>query len=171
MPTPTHDLAAILRAILPGYTLPRDGTHGLRHWARVLENALRLCAATSADTDVVTLFAVFHDARQVNEHRDDGHGHRGAELAASLRGSLVHLDDGRFELLYEACRLHADGGTTGDLAMQVCWDSDRLDLGRVAASGPGPTSCARSPPTGSSIGLITVPNGSMCPRACWQHGA
>jgi uncharacterized protein len=99
-------------------------------WARVLENGQRLCDATGADAEVVTLFAIFHDARRVNEYRDDGHGHRGAELAASLRGSLVNLDD-RFELLYEACRLHTDGGTTGDLAMQVCWDSDRLDLGRV----------------------------------------
>jgi uncharacterized protein len=67
----------------------------------------------------------------VNEYRDDGHGHRGADLAASLRESLVHLDDRRFDLLYEACRLHTDGGTSGDLAMQVCWDADRLDLGRV----------------------------------------
>jgi uncharacterized protein len=100
-------------------------------WARVLENGQRLCDATGADAEVVTLFAIFHDARRVNEYRDDGHGHRGAELAASLRGSLVNLDDRRFELLYEACRLHTDGGTTGDLAMQVCWDSDRLDLGRV----------------------------------------
>jgi uncharacterized protein len=131
MPSPTHDLPAILRTILPGYTLPHDGTHGLTHWARVLENGLRLCEATGADAELVTLFAVFHDARRVNEHRDDGHGHRGAELAASLRGTLVHLDGRCFELLYEACRLHTDGATTGDLAMQVCWDADRLDLGRV----------------------------------------
>lgn len=131
MRTSDHDLPAILKAILPGYTLPHDGTHGLTHWARVLENGLRLCEATGADAEVVTLFAVFHDARRVNEYHDDGHGHRGADLAASLRGSLVHLDDHRFELLYEACRLHTDGCTAGDLAMQVCWDSDRLDLGRV----------------------------------------
>lgn len=131
MPSPIHDLPAILRAILPGYPLPYDGIHGLPHWARVLENGQRLCEATGADTEVVTLFAIFHDARRVNEYRDDGHGHRGADLAASLRGSLVHLEDRRFELLYEACRLHTDGGTVGDLAMQVCWDADRLDLGRV----------------------------------------
>ena len=131
MPTTDHDLPAILRAILPGYILPHDGTHGLTHWARVLENGLRLSEATGADTEIVTLFAIFHDARRVNEYRDDGHGYRGAELAASLRGSLVNLDNLRFELLYEACRLHTDGGITGDLAMQVCWDSDRLVMGSV----------------------------------------
>jgi hypothetical protein len=28
-----------------------------------------------------------------------------------MRGRLVHLDDARFELLFEACRLHTDGHT------------------------------------------------------------
>jgi uncharacterized protein len=80
---------------------------------------------------VVRLFALFHDARRVNEWRDPGHGQRGGELARSLRGSLVQLDDARFELLYEACRLHTDGFTEGDPTLQACWDADRLDLGRV----------------------------------------
>lgn len=126
-----HDLPAILSAILQGYVLPRRGHHGVTHWARVLENGLRLCAAHGADREVVTLFAVFHDSRRVNEWCDDGHGSRGAELARSLRGSLVHLDDARFSLLDDACRRHTDGHTRGDLTVQACWDADRLDLGRV----------------------------------------
>ena len=28
-------------------------------------------------------------------------------------------------------RLHSDGHTTGDATVLACWDSDRLDLGRV----------------------------------------
>ncbi|MEI7686218.1 MAG: hypothetical protein WCL32_14435, partial [Planctomycetota bacterium] len=56
---------------------------------------------------------------------------RGGELARPLRGSLVHLDDARFELLFEACRLHTDGLTTEEPTLQACWDADRLDLGRV----------------------------------------
>jgi uncharacterized protein len=48
-----------------------------------------------------------------------------------MRGRLVHLDDARFELLFEACRLHTDGHTEGDPTLQACWDADRLDLGRV----------------------------------------
>jgi uncharacterized protein len=67
----------------------------------------------------------------VNEHIDAGHGTRGGELARSLRGTLVHLDDARFDLLYAACALHTDGHTTGDPTMLACWDADRLDLGRV----------------------------------------
>jgi uncharacterized protein len=105
--------------------------HGVLHWARVLENGLRLADEVGADVEVVTLFALFHDARRFSEHRDPGHGLRGAELAANLRGSLVHLDDHRFQLLHDACRLHTDGLIEGDPTMQVCWDADRLDLGRV----------------------------------------
>jgi uncharacterized protein len=126
-----HDPAQILRAILTGYPLPVRGAHGVVHWARVLENGLRLAAATGADAEVVTLFALFHDSRRVNEHHDPGHGLRGGELARSLRGTLVHLNDARFGLLYEACRLHTDGLTGGDPTLLACWDADRLDLGRV----------------------------------------
>jgi len=126
-----HDYAAIAAAILDGYDLPIHGYHGIVHWARVLENGLRVAEATHADREVVTLFALFHDARRVNDDWDPGHGQRGGDLAWSLRGGLVHLEDARFDLLYEACRLHTDGHTTGDPTLLACWDADRLDLGRV----------------------------------------
>jgi uncharacterized protein len=126
-----HDYPAIMTAILDGYVLPTRGNHGVVHWARVLENGLRIAQANGADREVVTLFALFHDARRVNEDRDEGHGLRGGEFARSLWGKLVHLDDDRFELLFEACRLHTDGHTTGDRTLLACWDADRLDLGRV----------------------------------------
>jgi uncharacterized protein len=126
-----HDLAAIMTVILRGYVLPVRGPHGVVHWARVLENGLRIAEANGADREVVTLFALFHDARRVNEDWDEGHGLRGGELARSLRGELIHLDDDRFDLLFEACRLHTDGLTAGDRTLLACWDADRLDLGRV----------------------------------------
>jgi uncharacterized protein len=126
-----HDLPAIVDAILCGYALPMRGLHGVVHWARVLENGLRIADANGADREVVTLFALFHDARRVNEDVDDDHGLRGGELARSLRGELVHLDDDHFDLLFEACRLHTDGLTDGDRTLLACWDADRLDLGRV----------------------------------------
>ena len=44
---------------------------------------------------------------------------------------LIHLDNRSFELLYDACKLHTDGLTDGDITLQTCWDADRLDLGRV----------------------------------------
>lgn len=126
-----HDYPAIMSAILDGYALPVCGDHGVVHWARVLENGIRLTQRAGGDVEVVRLFSLFHDSRRINEYYDDGHGLRGGEFAHSLRGSLVHLDDARFELLFEACRLHTDGYTNADVTLQVCWDADRLDLGRV----------------------------------------
>lgn len=126
-----QDDTRIVAEILRGYSLPVHGDHGAVHWARVLENGLRLAEVTGADAEIITLFALFHDSRRINEGRDVLHGLRGAELARSLRGSLVHLDDRRFDLLFEACRLHTDGITTGDETLLACWDADRLDLGRV----------------------------------------
>jgi uncharacterized protein len=126
-----HDMVAIMGAVLDDYVLPVRGLHGVVHWARVLENGLRIAEANGADQEVVTLFALFHDSRRVNEDRDEGHGQRGGQFARSLRGKLVHLDNDRFELLFQACRLHTDGHTTGDRTLLACWDADRLDLGRV----------------------------------------
>jgi uncharacterized protein len=126
-----HDMAAIMGAILRRYALPVRGDHGVVHWARVFENGVRVAETNGADREVVALFALFHDSRRINQYCDDGHGLRGGEFARSLRGSLVHLDDARFELLFEACRLHTDGHTTGDPTLLACWDADRLDLGRV----------------------------------------
>ena len=128
---PMHHYPTILQAILQGYELPIYGDHGVVHWARVYENGLKMAELTGADPEVVKLFALFHDSRRINEHYDPGHGLRGGDLAQSLRGSLIHLNDLQFDLLYEACKLHTDGHTTGDFTLQACWDADRLDLGRV----------------------------------------
>jgi uncharacterized protein len=142
------NLKPIVHAILEGYTLPWDGTHGVSHWARVLENGLRLARETGANIEVVQLFAVFHDSRRVNEGVDDGHGKRGAELAAGFRNQWFNLTNDEFDLLYTACSDHTDGGTTADITIQSCWDADRLDLGRVSIC-PKPkrlcTAAARHP--------------------------
>ncbi len=125
------NLKPLIHQILEDYALPWHGTHGVGHWARVLENGLRLAKTTGAKVEVVQLFAVFHDSRRINENRDFGHGQRGADLAAELRGNLFDLSDDDFELLRFACAHHTDGLTEGDITVQTCWDADRLDLGRV----------------------------------------
>jgi uncharacterized protein len=139
-----HDFPAILAAILDGYALPVRGDHGIIHWARVLENGLRIAQANGADREVVALFALFHDSRRVNEDQDDDHGLRGGEFARSLRGKLVHLDNHKFDLLFDACRLHTDGHTTGDRTLLACWDADRLDLGRVGITPDPRRLCTRA---------------------------
>jgi uncharacterized protein len=122
---------ALIHRIVQHYRLPLGGLHGLSHWARVLEIGVRLAEDSGANVEVVQLFAVFHDARRINEGWDDGHGRRGAELAARLRGEYFDLDDDAFEMLYTACVEHTDGRTDGDVTTQTCWDADRLDLPRV----------------------------------------
>jgi uncharacterized protein len=143
-------LARVLHAVLEGYALPWDGDHGVAHWARVLENGLRLAEETGADVEVVRLFAVLHDARRINEGGDPDHGPRAAELAEALRGRLFDLPDRAFVLLHRACAGHTRERTHPDVTIRTCWDADRLDLGRVGIT-PHParlcTEAARRPET------------------------
>jgi uncharacterized protein len=143
-------IASLLETIHAQYMLPWFGLHGVSHWARVYENGLRLAPQTGADERILLLFALFHDARRTNEGWDQGHGRRGADFAASVRGSLIDLQPGDFDLLYHACALHTDGLIDADPTVQTCWDADRLDLPR-AGIHPKPdrlcTPAARGPET------------------------
>jgi uncharacterized protein len=146
----THDLRPILAAVLDDYALPWDGDHGIAHWARVLENGLRLAGETGAVVEVVRLFAVLHDSRRLNEYTDPDHGPRAAEFARALRGRLIDLPEPEFRLLHRACAGHTHELTHPDFTIRTCWDADRLDLGRVGIT-PHPsrlcTDAARRPET------------------------
>lgn len=125
------NLPPVVHAILDEYALPRCGDHGVAHWARVLENGLRLAEATGANIEVVQLFAVFHDSKREKETSDPNHGKRGADFASRLRGHLFDLPDHEFRLLSRACAGHTREKDNPDITIQTCWDADRLDLGRV----------------------------------------
>ncbi len=122
---------ALIQAIRDQYRLSWNGIHGPGHWARVLENGLKLAGQTGAKIEVVEFFAVFHDACRINDDWDEGHGSRGADLAFLFRGRYFNLNDDDFTALKVACRLHTEGLTHGDITAMTCWDADRLDLGRV----------------------------------------
>ena len=138
----------VIEAVRGQYLLDWDGIHGLAHWERVRENGLRLAGRTGARTDVVELFAYFHDACRRNDSRDPEHGPRGADLARTLVGSVFDLDPGGLALLIEACAGHTRGGTIAEVTVATCWDADRLDLARVGRT-PRPdrlcTEAARDP--------------------------
>lgn len=127
----TLNIPLILHAILEEYILPWDGDHGIAHWARVLDNGIRLAGETGANSDVVQLFAVLHDSQRVNEVTDPDHGPRAAAFAQDLRGLLFDLPDHEFRLLHRACAGHTHERTHSNVTIQTCWDADRLDLGRV----------------------------------------
>jgi uncharacterized protein len=152
-----------LRLTIGGYSLNRFGTHGLGHWARVLENGLRLAEHTEADRIVVSLFAVLHDCRRVNEGTDRGHGLRSSHLAKELLTLVPELTEDGAEQLRFACAHHTDGTVHDDPTIATCWDADRLDLGRVGirprpallctAAAPAfvPASYRRPHPTESAL--------------------
>ena len=127
----TINIPLVLNAVLDEYVLSVNGCHGVAHWARVMENGLRLADETGANIEVLCLFAVLHDSKRVNDGHDPDHGQRGADFAADIRGKLFDLADHEFDLLYKACAGHTHERTHPDITVQTCWDSDRLDLGRV----------------------------------------
>lgn len=144
------NLKPVLNAIVEDYALPLCGDHGVAHWARVLENGVRLAEETGASVEVVSLFAVLHDSRRTNEGTDPEHGPRAADFATRLRGSVFDLEDHEFRLLHRACEGHTHERNHPDVTIQTCWDSDRLDLGRVGIT-PHPgrlcTDVAKRPDT------------------------
>ena len=121
----------LIAVIKQNFRLDWRGIHGVPHWARVRENGMRIGKLVGANLAVVELFAFLHDSQRWDDNSDPEHGHRAAEFARSLRGSLIHLSDQEFALLTQACRQHSDGRTEADVTVQTCWDADRLDLGRV----------------------------------------
>jgi len=148
IPFTPERIRTVLLAVQDQYLLCWTGIHGIGHWGRVLETGLRLATETGADREVVTLFALFHDACRRNDARDPGHGSRGATLAAPLQGTLFDINTRQLELLLEACTLHTRGITEADPTVMTCWDADRLDLLRVGID-PAPhklcTAAARDP--------------------------
>src|SRR3954451_16430488 len=108
-------------AVLVDYAIPRDGDHGVAHWARVMENGLHLAGETGADVEVVRLFAVLHDSRRVSDATDLDHSPRAAEFARTPRGRLFDLPDHEFGRLYRACSGHTHERTHADVTIQTCW--------------------------------------------------
>jgi uncharacterized protein len=141
-------LTKIKELVKQKFRIDWDGLHGGKHMGRVLENGLRVADLSGANSEIVSLFAYFHDAKRFNNAVDPEHGKRGAEFAKTLRGSLVTLKDSDFELLLYACERHTDGLTEADVTVQACWDADRLDLGRIGLR-PNPdflcTTAAKGP--------------------------
>ena len=130
------------------YQMDHNGFHGFDHWMRVLHNGRLLADAEGANLKVVELFCLLHDTQRLNEDEDPSHGHRAAQYAQTLRGVWFDLTDGEMDLLTEALTYHSDGYTEGNITVQVCWDADRLDLGRVGIRpDPDPlcTNTAKSP--------------------------
>ena len=130
------------------YKMDHNGFHGFDHWMRVLHNGRLLANAENANLKVIELFCLLHDTQRLNEDEDPLHGRRAANYAQTLRGVWFDVSGDEMDLLTEALTYHSDGYTVGDITVKVCWDADRLDLGRVGIR-PAPerlcTDTAKSP--------------------------
>ena len=147
---------ALMAAVRDQYRLRWDGVHGAAHWGRVLDNALALVPETGARTDVVTLFAVLHDACRHNDRRDPDHGPRAAVFARALHAAgIFALDAGGLDLLAAACHGHTSDATHADATVRTCYDADRLDLGRCGIT-PDPQ-------------YLCTPAGRAPERIAWAH--
>ena len=113
------------------FSMNIDGIHGLKHWDRVHENGGYLAKHSGGDLLVVQLFAYLHDSCRQSDGWDPQHGERAALLARALAEDWLTLEGNQLELLTFACEFHEKGRVSDDPTVGVCWDSDRLDLGRV----------------------------------------
>lgn len=141
----------LLEHIKKTYQLRWEGIHGYAHWMRVYQNGMYIAERNGANQTVVALFAFTHDMARRSDHWDNEHGPRAAKLIESeLQGKYFDLTTGELKLLVDAVALHTRGLIQADLTVQTCWDSDRLDLGRVGYH-PSPeklcTAVARDPET------------------------
>jgi len=120
----------LLVEIKSRYRLNWSGIHGISHWSRVYENGVKLSDQSGVNSKVVQLFSIFHDSQRRNESIDPNHGKRGSQLALELRDHLP-IDNTELQLLETACSFHTSADNHHNMTVQACFDSDRLDLGRV----------------------------------------
>lgn len=131
-PLPAIITPQLIEYIRQNYQLNWNGIHGWAHWVRVCENGLHLARKNGADQDIVALFAFTHDMARRNDGWDINHGGRAAAIIKKeLQGRFFNLSPSDLKLLTTAVKLHTAGLVRADLTVQTCWDSDRLDLGRV----------------------------------------
>ena len=108
-----------------------ESIHGIDHWDRVARNGESL-NVPGADMEVVLCFAYLHDVERDSDAYDVEHGPKAAVLIDQIRNIVLgFLNDKQIGLLKDACTFHTTCHRTGNPTIDACFDSDRLDLGRV----------------------------------------
>ena len=75
---------------------------------------------------------VYDSTFRENNAYDEEHGRRASKLIDTIRHTeLKELNDEQIAKLKRACKLHTIQHRTGDMTIDICFDSDRLDLYRV----------------------------------------
>src|SRR5262245_5469316 len=149
MPNEIPNLHRLVSVVLDRATHKGSIIHGEAHWKCVAQTGLELCREVeSADRIVVFLFGLLHDSQRLNDGSDRAHGIRAAAFIGQIRDDYLRLSEEQLTLLTKACAEHADGFTSNDPTIGVCWDADRLNLWRLGIQ-PQPhllsTDAARQP--------------------------
>ena len=127
---------SLIAQIKNDFKIDYYGDHGINHWRSVYENTQRLSAHYKIESEVFELFALLHDSKRENEAIDKQHGKRASEFVENLLHAeeIVMNDKDAKRLLY-TCANHTYSDKSdplfNDLIVQICFDSDRLDIGRV----------------------------------------
>ena len=127
----TYDRTGLIALIKSEFKLDWDGIHGANHWARVLHHGKTIGELRQADLLVVELFGFLHDSCRLNDGRDPQPGQRAADFAHGIHGDFYQLSPKQLDTLCFAMYHHSGGEVSTNATIQTCWDSDRLDLGRV----------------------------------------
>ena len=130
------DLIALIKQ---DFKIDYYGDHGINHSRRVYENTQRLSTHYNIESEVFELFALLHDSKRHDEFQDKHHGKRAAAFVQELLDeAMIVLDEEDTERLLYACDNHTCSDKShplfSDLIVQICFDSDRLDIGRVGYS-------------------------------------
>ena len=126
----------LILLIKSDFKIDFNGNHGIAHWQRVFKNTQILAQHYQLESKVFELFALLHDAKRENEFFDESHGPRAAVFAKKLiNEEMISLSKEDEKRLLYACANHTVNDTQNplfnDLIVQICFDSDRLDIGRV----------------------------------------
>ncbi len=126
----------LIELIQKEFKIDYYGDHGIEHWIRVYQNTQKLAKYYKIESEVFELFALLHDSKRHDEYEDRHHGVRAAGFAQKLiRNGMIALNKEDTERLLYTCVNHTKSDKTdplyNDLIVQVCFDSDRLDIGRV----------------------------------------
>jgi uncharacterized protein len=132
-----YDRKGLIKSIKVEFKIDWHGVHGANHWARVFHHGKKIGQLRKADLLVIELFSFLHDSCRLNDGRDPKHGERAAEFAYGINLNYFELNPHQMDKLCYAVRYHSGGEVSEDATIQTCWDSDRLDLGRVGIS-PSP---------------------------------
>ena len=140
-----------LKTFIIEHTLPFRQIHFLHPEGKSMPNSIcyqrgHYCQVCAENAQKFTI--------RNNDGEDYEHGPRASKFIDTIRVSqLSALNDEQIDKLKRACELHTIEDRTGDITIDICFDSDRMDLLRVGIT-PLPDRMA----TKKGADLVSIPN-------------